>query len=176
MLDQSDILNYLKRVVNDDMSRIKQITGLLLSMVVAFSVARLGAVFTNMSLGQWYDSLIKPTWTPSGTAIGLIWIILYTSMAIAAWVVWLNGGSYKQKSPLTLYGLQLFLNLAWPFIFFGLRSPEIAFVEIIVLWITVCATLVSFCKVSMFAGALMVPYLMWVSFAAVLNFMIWRLN
>ncbi len=162
-----------KRIV---MSRKKQITGLVLSMVVAFSVARLGAIFTNVSLGQWYESLIKPTWTPSGRTIGLIWTILYISMAIAVWVVWLNGGPDMRRSPLTLYGLQLFLNLAWTFIFFGLRSPEIAFIEIIVLWITICATLVSFCKVSIFAGALMVPYLMWVSFAVAINFMIWRLN
>ena len=158
------------------MSRTKQVIALVVSLGIAFSVAWLGAFFTDLSIGIWYPTLIKPAWTPSGTIIGLIWTILYGLIAVAVWVVWLNDGPDKRRSPLTLYGLQLFLNLAWTFIFFGLRSPEIAFIEIIVLWITICATLVSFCKVSMFAGALMVPYLMWVSFAVALNFMIWRRN
>jgi benzodiazapine receptor len=158
------------------MSRTKQIIALVVSLGIAFSVAWLGAFFTDLSIGTWYPTLIKPDWIPSGATIGLIWTILYGLMAVAVWVVWLNGGPDKRRSPLTLYGLQLFLNLAWTFVFFGLRSPGIALVEIIVLWITICATLVSFCKVSMFAGALMVPYLMWVSCAVALNFMIWRLN
>ena len=158
------------------MSRKKQITGLIVSVAVVFSVARLGVFFTDLSLGTWYPFLIKPLWTPSGATIGLVWTILYTLMAIAAWVVWLLDGLEKQRHPLSLYALQLLLNLGWTFLFFGVRSPGIAFVEIAVLWVAILATLVSFWRVSRLAGALMLPYLIWVSFAVALNAIIWCLN
>jgi len=129
-----------------------------------------------MSLQHWYPTLIKPAWTPSGTTIGLIWTILYGLMAIAAWVVWLDGGAAKQRHLLGLYALQLLLNLGWTFVFFGLRSPGIALVEIGVLWMAILVTSVSFLRTSRLAGTLMVPYLIWVSFAAALNAKIWWLN
>lgn len=158
------------------MSRTKQIIALVVSLGIAFSVAWMGAFFTDPSIGTWYPTLIKPAWTPSGATIGLIWTILYGLMAIAAWVVWLDGGAAKQRHPLGLYALQLLLNLAWTFVFFGLRSPGIALVEIGVLWMAIFVTSVSFWRTSRLAGALMVPYLIWVSFAAALNAKIWRLN
>ncbi len=158
------------------MSRTKQIIALVLSLGIAFSVAWMGAFFTDLSIGTWYPTLIKPAWTPSGAAIGLIWTILYGLMAIAAWVVWLDCGAKRQRHPLGLYALQLLLNLGWTFVFFGLRSPGIALVEIGVLWMAIFVTSVSFWRTSRVAGALMVPYLIWVSFAAALNAEIWRLN
>ena len=158
------------------MSRTKQIIALVLSLGIAFPVAWMGAFFTDLSIGTWYPTLIKPAWTPSGATIGLIWTILYGLMAIAAWVVWLDGGAKGQRHPLRLYSLQLLLNLGWTFVFFGLRSPGIALVEIGVLWMAILVTSVSFWRTSRLAGALMVPYLIWVSFAAALNAKIWRLN
>lgn len=158
------------------MSRTKQIIALVVSLGIAFSVAWMGTFFTDLSIGTWYPTLIKPAWTPSGATIGLIWTILYGLMAIAAWVVWLDGGVKRQRHPLGLYALQLLLNLGWTFVFFGLRSPGIALVEIGVLWMAILVTSVSFWRTSRLAGALMVPYLIWVSFAAALNAKIWRLN
>ena len=158
------------------MSKTKQILGLLVSLAIVYSVAWLGGSFTNMSLGDWYPSLNKPPWTPSGATIALVWTILYATMAIAAWTVWLSGGLIEQRRPLGIYAIQLFLNACWSFLFFGLRSPGLALIEIVVLWTAILITLISFWRVSLTAGVLMIPYLIWVSFAAFLNLLIWRLN
>ena len=158
------------------MSKTRRISGLVASIGIVFCVAWIGGSFTNMSVSTWYPTLNKPTWTPSGSTIGFVWTILYAAMAIAAWIVWSNGGLMTQLRPLGIYAIQLFLNAGWSFLFFGLRSPGLALVEIVVLWIAILVTLISFWKVSRVAGALMIPYLLWVSFAAFLNFLIWRLN
>ena len=159
-----------------EMINVRRISGLVASLGIVFCVAWIGGSFTNMSVLNWYPTLNKPAWTPSGSTIGLIWTILYSAMAIAAWVVWSNGGLLTQRRPLLAYAAQLILNAGWSFLFFGMRSPGLALVEIVVLWAAIVVTLVSFWKVSRVAGALMIPYLLWVSFAAFLNFMIWRLN
>jgi translocator protein len=156
------------------MSKRKQITGLVVSLLIVFGIASLGGYLTNLSVHAWYPGLAKPSWTPSGGTIGSVWTILYTLMAIAAWIVW-RSGSGRQR-PLTIYAVQLFLNVGWSALFFGLRNPGLALLEIGVLWVAILATAVSFWQVSKTAGALMAPYLIWASFAAVLNAMIWRLN
>jgi tryptophan-rich sensory protein len=157
------------------MSRPKQIAGLAVSLLVVFGIATLGGILTNLSVTTWYPSLHKPSWTPSGAAIGAVWTVLYTVMGIAAWIVW-RAGSGGRALPLTLYGLQLVLNAGWSALFFALRSPGLAFVEIGVLWIAVLATAGAFWRVSKLACVLMAPYLIWVTFAAVLNAMIWQMN
>jgi benzodiazapine receptor len=161
---------------NDSMSKPKQIAGLVVSLLIVFGVAFLGSLFTDLSVSTWYPTLIKPSWTPSGATIGMVWTILYTSMGIAAWIVWRRGLVWGRQLPLALHAIQLLLNAGWSALFFGLRSPGLALFEIGVLWIAVLATAAAFWKVSKPAGALMVPYLIWVGFAAVLNVMIWRLN
>jgi benzodiazapine receptor len=135
----------------------------------------LGVFLTNLSVDTWYPALAKPSWTPSGATIGTAWTILYTLMAIAAWIVW-RGGDGDRQCLLTLYAVQLLLNAGWSALFFGFRSPGLALFEIGVLWVAILATAASFWKVSKPAGALMAPYLIWVSFAGVLNAMIWLLN
>jgi len=156
------------------MNKPKQITGLVVSLLIVFGIASLGGYLTNLSVDAWYPGLAKPSWTPSGATIGAVWTILYTLMAIAAWIVWRCGSG--RQLPLTVYAVQLGLNVGWSALFFGLRSPGLALFEIGVLWVAILATAVSFWKASKTAGALMAPYLIWVSFAAVLNVMIWRLN
>jgi tryptophan-rich sensory protein len=158
------------------MSKTKQIMGLVVSLGIVFCVAWIGGSFTNMSVSTWYPTLNKPTWTPSGSTIGFVWTILYSAMAIAAWIVWSNGGLMTQLRPLLIYAAQLALNAGWSFLFFGLRSPGFALIEIVFLWIAILMTLISFWRVSLTAGVLMIPYLLWVSFAAFLNLLIWRLN
>jgi tryptophan-rich sensory protein len=101
---------------------------------------------------------------------------LYTAMAVAAWLVWRRGGWATQRRPLLLFLAQLALNAVWTPLFFGLHRPDLAFGEIVLLWLAIAATLAAFCSVSPAAAWLLAPYLAWVSFAAVLNFTLWRLN
>ena len=137
-----------------------------------------GAALTGVfvSTGGWYAQLVKPAWNPPGWVFGPVWTLLYSMMAVAAWLVWQRGGWAGQRWPLGLYLLQWALNALWTPLFFGLQRPGLAFAEITVLACAVLATLVSFWKVRRSAGALMVLYALWVGFAAVLNFAIWRLN
>jgi tryptophan-rich sensory protein len=126
--------------------------------------------------GEWYARLIKPAFTPAGWIIGLVWFVLYTSMGIAAWRVWRKGGFSGARLALALFLVQLALNAAWTYIFFGLQSPGLAFAEIMLLWGAILLTLIAFWKEDRVAGGLMLLYWFWVSFAAFLNFSIWRLN
>jgi len=142
-------------------------------LLLAFSAAAFGSRFMP---GEWYAQLNKPVWNPPNWIFGPVWTALYTMMAIAAWLVWRRGGFATQKVPLGLFLLQLLLNAAWSALFFGLRNPGLAFAEIILLWLAILGTLLAFGKAHRLAGVLMVPYLAWVTFAAVLNFTLWQLN
>jgi translocator protein len=157
------------------MNKLRQIAGLVVSLLIVFGIATLGGFLTNLSVDAWYPALAKPSWTPSGAMIGTVWTFLYTLMGSAAWIIWRGDGVGRQR-PLTIYAVQLLLNAGWSALFFGLRSPGLALVEIGILWVAILATAASFWKVSKLAAALMVPYLIWVSFAWVLNAMIWRMN
>lgn len=140
-------------------------------IVVTFCAPAL-SVFIGMP-GEWYAALSKPTWNPPPWLFGPAWTLLYTLMAIAAWMVWKRVGFGK---PLKLYFVQLALNAAWTPIFFGAHAMGWALVEIVVLWIAILMTLLSFRRVNTTAGWLFVPYLAWVTFATSLNFTLWRLN
>jgi len=142
-------------------------------LVLSFSAASLGAFFMP---GEWYATLKKPSWNPPDWIFGPVWSALYTMMAVAAWLVWQRGGFVAQRRPLTLFLVQLALNAVWTPLFFGLHRPGLAFAEIVILWLAIAATLAAFRPVSRPAAWLLVPYLAWVSFAAVLNFTLWRLN
>lgn len=155
------------------MSNVRIILGLCGWLVACFAVASLGAVFMP---GDWYAALRKPAWNPPGWLFGPVWTTLYTMMAVAAWLVWKRGGFVFQRRPLALFLGQLVLNAAWTPLFFGLHRPGMAFAVIILLWLAIAATLVAFRPVSRAAAWLLVPYLAWVGFAAVLNGTLWRLN
>ena len=107
---------------------------------------------------------------------GPVWTTLYVLMGISAWLVWKKKGFDGARTALLLFGVQLLLNALWSWLFFGLHAPGLAFVEMLLLWVVILATLLSFWKISPLAGSLLIPYLLWVSFAAVLNLQIWRLN
>ncbi|MDB6174904.1 MAG: tryptophan-rich sensory protein [Chthoniobacteraceae bacterium] len=126
--------------------------------------------------GEWFAGLNKPSWNPPSALFGPVWTLLYILMAVAAWRVWRQGGWRTQRRPLTFYLIQLALNAFWTPLFFGWHLPGVAFGEIILLWVAIVITLVAFSKVERPATWLLVPYLAWVSFAAVLNLSIWRLN
>ena len=142
-------------------------------IVLCFAAASLGALFMP---GEWYASLRKPSWNPPDWVFGPVWMALYTMMAVAAWLVWKRGGFAAQRRSLGLFILQLALNAAWTPLFFGMHALGLAFAEIVLLWATIVATLAAFWPVSRTAAWLLAPYLAWVSFAAALNFALWRLN
>ena len=137
-------------------------------------LAALGGVF--VSTGDWYMSLNKPSWNPPSWIFGPVWTTLYCMMAVAAWQVWRVGGWQRQRVALSLFVTQLVLNALWTPIFFGAHQMGWAFVEICMLWLTLVATIGAFWKVKLSAALLLLPYLAWSSFAAVLNFTLWRLN
>ena len=126
--------------------------------------------------GEWYAGLQKPSWNPPNWIFGPVWTALYTTMAIAAWLVWKRGGFASQRVALSLFLAQLLLNALWSPLFFGLRQPALAFADIVLLWLALLGTVAAFWKARPIAGALLVPYLAWVTFASALNFAIWRIN
>jgi len=154
-------------------SKSKAVLGLTGWLVACFGAASLGALFMP---GEWYASLNKPSWNPPGWIFGPVWSALYLMMAMAAWLVWWRGGFSGQRRPLTWFLVQLVLNAAWSPLFFGMHRPDLAFAEILFLWLAILITLTSFLKVNRVAGWLLAPYLAWVSFASVLNFTLWRMN
>ena len=156
--------------------QMKSLIVLVLFLAMCYGAAYLGAFLTNPSVDDWYPSLVKPDWTPSGSLIGAVWTVLYTMMAVAGWLAWLKSDQKFPHHILTAFLLQLVLNVAWTGLFFGMRSPGLASLEIVALWIAILVTTWIFWKVNRLAGILMIPYLAWVGFAAVLNWTIWYLN
>lgn len=150
--------------------------GLLVLLAVCFAAAGVGGAVTTPKIAGWYATLAKPSWNPPNWVFGPVWSALYFCMAVAAWLVWRQGGFSGATLPLALFGLQLGLNVLWSCLFFGLQSPGLAFLEVLLLGVAIAATMVTFWQRSMIAGILFVPYLAWVTFASVLNVTIWRLN
>ncbi len=154
----------------------RQLAALLVLLAACFLTAAVGAALTAASVRDWYPTLRKPAWTPPSWVFGPAWTTLYLLMALAAWLVWRRAGWAASRIPLGLFALQLLFNAAWSGLFFTLRSPGSAFVDIVLLWCAIAATLWAFGRVSSLAAGLLVPYLAWVTYAATLNGAIWRMN
>jgi benzodiazapine receptor len=157
------------------MTKQKQILGLVGWLAVVFIAAAIGAA-ASIYAGSFYTQLVRPDWAPPQSVFGPMWTILYILMGIAAWLVWLRGGFHTAKTALVLFLVQLGFNALWTWLFFGWQLGALAFVDIIVLWGLIIATIISFWRIRPVAGALLVPYLLWVSFASALNYSIWQLN
>ncbi len=151
----------------------RQIPAVLGWVLICFAAASLGGVFRP---GEWYALLKKPIWNPPPWIFGPVWTALYTMMAVAAWLVWKRGGFASQCTALSLFLLQLLLNALWPPLCFGARSLGFGLADIVLLWLALTATVLAFYRAYRLAGALLVPYLGWVTFASALNFTLWRLN
>jgi tryptophan-rich sensory protein len=156
-------------------SKSRQAFGLLGWLLVAFAAAAVGG-FASASSGELYRELVRPSWAPPGWVFGPVWSVLYALMGIAAWLVWRAQGFAGARSALVLFIVQLAANALWTWLFFAWRLGGAAFGEILLLWALILATMVSFWRLSKVAGALLSPYLAWVSFASALNFASWRLN
>jgi tryptophan-rich sensory protein len=157
------------------MRNTSSLTTLVVCVGLCFAAGYVGSIFTGKSVGGWYASLSKPSWTPPNAVFGPVWSALYLLMGIAAWLVWRSSAPGTALA-LSLFGVQLLLNVAWSALFFGLRLPAAGFAEICVLWLAIGATALAFSRVSVLAACLMLPYEAWVTFAAALNLAIWRMN
>ena len=153
------------------------IVSLVVAVVIPLIVGGLGGVATASAIPTWYQGLNKPAWNPPNWVFGPVWTLLYILMGVAAWLVWRQGwDNLPVRVALAIFGAQLLLNLFWSLIFFGLRSPGWAVLEIVILWGFVLATTVQFYRLDSIAGLLLIPYQLWVTFAAVLNAAVWQLN
>lgn len=147
-----------------------------ISIVIAEAAGLLGSLATTPAVKAWYPTLMKPAWNPPASVFGPVWTVLYVLMGIAAAIVWNHRKLPGAQAALWVYGVQLVLNLAWSLLFFGLKNPGVALIEICVLLVTIIITTIMFWRVNTWAGVLMLPYIIWVSFATYLNYTIWSLN
>ncbi len=154
-------------------SGVASVVGLIGWLLVTFCAPALG--MWSMP-DAWYEALDKPEWNPPAWIFGPVWTLLYTMMAVAAWRVWRHGGWAVRGRALGLYLVQLALNAAWTPLFFGWHQPGLAFLDIVLLLAAMVATGVAFARVDRLAALLWVPYVMWVGFATLLNFTLWRMN
>lgn len=151
-----------------DLSSAAALAGFLL---VAFAAASSGAVFKP---DDWYLTLRKPGWTPKPWVFPVVWTPLYLFIAISGWLVWREVGLFAV--PFVAYAVQLVLNAAWSAIFFGMRRPDLALIDLVAMWLAIAATIVGFAPISPAAAWLLAPYLLWVTIAGCLNTSVWRLN
>jgi translocator protein len=155
----------------------RDIIKLVISIVVCQCAGIIGSIFTTAAIPTWYATLQKPSFTPPNWLFAPAWVTLYLLMGIAAFLIWRQGLEQKGvKSALIIFLVQLVLNALWSVVFFGLQSPLYGVVVILALWVVILLTILRFFKLSTAAGALLLPYILWVSFATALNVSLWVLN
>lgn len=147
--------------------------GLIVWILVSMAAGWVGSRFVP---GEWYATLAKPSWNPPSSVFAPVWSTLYVLMGVAAWLVWRKVGFSGASVALGLFVFQLVLNALWSYLFFGAHRPDLAFVDIVALWLIILATTIAFWRVAVPAGVLLLPYLCWVGFASALNLQLWRLN
>jgi len=152
------------------------IVALVLFVALCLGIGALGASVTATSVDTWYAGLVKPSFNPPDEVFGPVWTVLYVLMGVAAWRVWRSADRDTTRGPLTLFALQLAINLGWSVVFFGLHKIASAVATIVVLDVAVLVTMLAFRAVDQVAALLMLPYVAWVAFATLLNVAIWRLN
>ena len=156
---------------------LKNIFGLIIAIGLSLLAGAIGSFFTFNSIQYWYQFLEKPALNPPGWVFGPVWTLLYVLIGIALFLVWKKGWKKKAvKIAMNLFFIQLGLNALWSILFFGLQNPLLAFVEIVILWLLIVITMEKFYHISKPAMWLLIPYLLWVSFASYLNASIWLLN
>lgn len=157
------------------LSKKKQILGLVGWLVLSFAASAVGAV-ASIQAKSFYGQLVQPDWAPPAGIFGPVWTVLYAMMGISAWLVWCSDGFRPHRHALILFLLQLTLNALWSWIFFAWHRGALALADVLALWFLILATLLSFWRVRPIAGALLIPYLLWVGFASALNYSLWLLN
>jgi len=157
--------------------RAQDIIKLVVSIIACQLAGLIGSVFTTPAIPTWYAALQKPAFTPPNWLFAPAWLTLYLLIGIAAFLIWRKGLAQKEvKTALLIFAIQLILNALWSVAFFGLKSPLAGVIVIALLWVAILFTILRFFRLSVAAGALLLPYILWVSFAAALNMAIWQLN
>jgi len=146
---------------------------LIISILLPFIISGIGSIFTSNSISTWYAELIKPSFNPPSWIFGPVWTILYLIIGISFYLIWIKK---FDKITYIIYGIQLLLNGLWTIIFFGFKSPFYALIEIILLWISILLTIIYFYKINKISAYLLIPYILWVTFATILNFSLFILN
>lgn len=157
------------------MSTSRQVVSLLGWLLISFAAAAIGGAATA-GAGSFYQQLSRPGWAPPEWLFAPVWSVLYLLIGVAAWLVWRERGFRGARTALTLFLVQLAANALWTWLFFAWRQGALAFGEILVLWALILGTLVAFWRVRALAGALLLPYLLWVSYATALTYTVWQLN
>jgi tryptophan-rich sensory protein len=153
----------------------KNLVSLIVFLAICLGIAALSGLATVANIPTWYEALTKPSFTPPNWIFGPVWTVLYILIAISGWMVWRKIG-FSPERPLIIYGLQLALNFAWSFVFFGAHLIGLAVVNIVLLWLAFVWNITLFWRVDRIAAILLLPYLAWVSFASALNIAVWQLN
>lgn len=148
---------------------------LIFWLIVSYSFSAIGAA-ASIQAKSFYGQLVQPDWAPPAWVFGPVWTTLFGLMAVAAWLVWQQGGWRRQRYALALFFIQLVFNALWSWLFFAWNLGGWAFAEVVLLWCLILLTLIAFWRVHRLAGLLLLPYLLWVGFASVLNYVLWQLN
>ena len=149
----------------------------IIAVFICQAVGIVSGLLTQNEMTTWFSSLNKPSWNPPAYLFGPVWTTLYLLMGISLWLVWKSNAPETQKLRAELtFALQLFLNFMWSILFFNIHSPALAFVDIVLMIVAILMTIGRFARISRLAAWLLVPYLMWVCFATVLNYRIWAMN
>jgi benzodiazapine receptor len=157
--------------------KLRGVVKLVVSILVCEGAGLIGSAFTTPAIPTWYAGLQKPSFTPPSWLFAPAWITLYLLMAIAAFIIWRQGLSERGvRIALVIFLVQLVLNALWSVVFFGMQSPLYGVIVIVLLWAAILVTITRFARLSAPAAWLLVPYILWVSFAAALNISIWMLN
>lgn len=151
---------------------------LIVSILVCEMAGFIGSIFTVPAVSGWYQTLNKPAINPPSWVFGVVWTTLFFLMGISLFLIWTDKGADKdlKKKAIWLFIWQFVLNIWWSVIFFGMQLPFYAFIEILVLWLAILLTIIYFSRISILSGVLLIPYILWVSFASILNFLLWKLN
>jgi len=158
------------------MTQAQKIAAFFLSLLIPLAVGGLSGFFTVSAIPGWYQTLEKPAWNPPNWVFGPVWTTLYVLMGIAMYLVWTQPRTPQRQSALLLNAFQLVFNFGWSLIFFNLHAIGWALIEIGVLWVLIVWTMFAYANVYKPAAWLLLPYIVWVTFATILNFTIWRLN
>lgn len=157
--------------------KLRDILKLIIAVLIVELAGVIGSFFTAPSISSWYPTLTKPALNPPNWIFAPVWTTLYALMGVAAFLIWRHGlRQRKIRVALAIFSFQLILNVVWSIIFFGFQNPFLALIEIIILWLAIVWTILVFYKISRLAACLLMPYIIWVSFAAYLNYSIWLLN
>ena len=159
------------------MSKGSKILKLIISILICQGAGVIGSLFTSPAISTWYATIQKPSFNPPNWIFAPVWILLFILMGLSLYLIWSKGFKYKgTKIAIFVFFVQLILNVLWSILFFALQSPLYAFIEIIILWFMILLTIISFYRVSKITIYLLLPYIIWVSFALVLNFSILIIN